>query len=204
MVSAAVTQAHRETCDANASSWSDGASSFDEVGAETAPGAFSWVQARPMRPAALAHLPPVCGTSMEPLAHLALLCSGAQMSWRHDVIAETWQAICRDAGLSAHLKQKAEFPPGEFRRVSDVYCRGVAVDLQVHLDVVVTSSVHNQTGEWQIAGEGVTVAREERRKLREWEADEISGCTARLVPLPSRAKAAGDEALLSSWTDWLD
>ena len=58
----------------------------------------------------------MCGTSMEPLAHHALLCSRAQMSWRHDVVAETWQAVCRDAGLSAHLKQKAaEFPPGEFR-----------------------------------------------------------------------------------------
>ena len=69
--------------------------------------------------------------------------------------------------FSAHLKQKAaKFPPGEFRRFSDVHCRG-----------------DNHTGEWQIAGEGVAVAREERRKLREWGADEIlSGCTARLVP----------------------
>ena len=92
--------------------------------------------------------------------------------------------FCRDAGLSAHLKQKAaEFPPGEFRLVSDVYCRDVGLDLPVHLDVVVTSSVHNRTGEWEIAGEGVAVAREERRKFREWGADEISGCTARLVPM---------------------
>ena len=91
----------------------------------------------------------MCGTSMEPLAHLALLCSRARMSWRHDVIAETW------AGLSPHLKQKtAEFPPGEFRRISDVYCRGVAGDLPVHLDA----------GEWQIAGECVAVAQEESRK----------------------------------------
>ena len=59
----------------------------------------------------------MCSTSVEPLAHHALLCSRAQMSRRHDVIAETWQAICRDAGLSAHLKQKAaEFPPGDKRR----------------------------------------------------------------------------------------
>ena len=90
------------------------------------------------------------------------------MSWRHDVIAETWQAICRDAGLSAHLKQKAaEFPPGGYRRISDVYCRGVAGDLSVHLGVVVTSSIHNHAHEWHVANAGVAVAREERRKLRE-------------------------------------
>ena len=42
-----------------------------------------------------------------------------QMSWRHDVIAETWQAICRDAGLSAHLKQKAaEFAPGDYVKIT--------------------------------------------------------------------------------------
>ena len=33
------------------------------------------------------------GTSMEPLAYRALLCSRAQMSWRHDVISELWQSI---------------------------------------------------------------------------------------------------------------
>ena len=60
---------------------------------------------------------PVSGTT----GHHALLCSRAHVSWRHHIIAETWQAICRDAGLSAYLKQKAaEFPPGEFRRVSSI------------------------------------------------------------------------------------
>ena len=204
---------HRETCEPNVRAWMDGASSFDEDGAETAPGASAWVQARPFGPRVSSMTPifkiaarlrlmvhlcahetrcacaatstgAMCGTSMEPLAHHALLCSRAQMSWRHDVVAETWQAICRDAGLSAHLKQKAaEFPPGDFRRISDVYCRGVAGDLPVHLDVVVTSSIHNHAHEWHIANVGVAVAREERRNLREWGYDEILGCTARLVPL---------------------
>ena len=96
--------------------------------------------------------------------HHALLCSRAQMSWRHDVIAETWQAICRDAGLSVEQKP-AEFSPGEHRRISDACCRGVAGDLPVHLDVVVTSSIHNHANEWQFASEGVAVAREERRKF---------------------------------------
>ena len=106
------------------------------------------------------------------------------MSWRHDVIAETWQAICRDAGLSPHVKQKAaEFPPGDFGRISDVFCRGVAGDLPVHLDVVVMSSIHNHAHEWHIANVGVAAVREERRNLREWGYDEILGCTARLVPL---------------------
>ena len=49
----------------------------------------------------------------------------------------------------------------------------------VHLDVVVTSSIHNHAHEWHVASEGVAVAREERRKLREWGHDEILGCTAR-------------------------
>ena len=111
----------------------------------------------------------MCGTSMEPPAHHALLCSREQMLWRHDVIAETWQASCRHAGLSAQLKQKAaEFPLGDCRMISDVYCRGVAGDLSVHLYVVVTSWTHNHAHEWQVASEGVAVAREERRKLREW------------------------------------
>ena len=93
----------------------------------------------------------MCGKSMEPLAHHAVLCSRAQMSWGHDVIAEPWQAMCRDAGLSAHLKhQAAEFPPGDCRRISDVYCRGVAGELTVLLEVLVTH-------EWEVAGEGVAV-----------------------------------------------
>ena len=46
----------------------------------------------------------MCGTSMEPLAH-PFLCSRAQMPWRHDVTAETWQATVLYSGLSAHLKQ---------------------------------------------------------------------------------------------------
>ena len=89
------------------------------------------------------------------------------------------------AGLSAHLKQKAaEFPPGEFRRVSDVYCRGVAGDLPVHLDVVVTSSVHNHAGERQIACEGVSRrTRGAPEAPRIGGADEISECRVRLVPL---------------------
>ena len=49
----------------------------------------------------------ICGTLLEPLAHHALLCSRAQMSWRHDAIAEARQGTCRNLGLSAHLKQKA-------------------------------------------------------------------------------------------------
>ena len=106
------------------------------------------------------------------------------MSWRHDVIAETWQATCRDAGPSAHLKQKGvEFPPGDFRRVSEFHFRSVAGDKPVHLDVVMTSSVHNHAREWQIAGDGAAVAREERWKLSGWGHDDITSRTARLVPL---------------------
>ena len=99
-------------------------------------------------------------------------------------IDETWQAKGREAGFSAHLKQKAaEFPPGDSWRISDVYCTGVAGDVPVHLDVVVTSSIHNHANEWQIASDTVAVAREERPKFREWGNDEILGCTATLVPL---------------------
>ena len=53
-------------------------------------------------------------------------------------------------------KKAAEFPPGDFRQISDVYCRGV--------DVVVTSSIHNHAHEWHVANTGVAVAREERPK----------------------------------------
>ena len=68
--------------------------------------------------------------------------------------------------------------------------------------MVVASSVHNHAGERQVAGEGVAVARGERRKLRDWGSDEISGCTARLVPLwHSRAKAVGSDAQSENWTD---
>ena len=95
---------------------------------------------------------------MEPLAHHALLCSRVQ---RHDVVAEMWQAICRDAGLSAHVKRKtAEFPPGDFRWISR-HWRGVAGDLSVRLDVVVTSTMHNHANEWHVWGEGEPVLREE-------------------------------------------
>ena len=192
VVSAVATRNHRETCEPNVRAWMDGASSSDEDGAETAPGASAWVQARPVGPTSILHdthfkiaarlrlMVPLCahetrcasapastgamcGTSMEPLPHHVLLCSRAQMSWRHNVIAETWQDTCRDAGLSAHLKQKAaEFPPGDFRQISDVCCGGVAVDLPVHLDVVVTSSIHNHAHEWHVANAGVAAAREER------------------------------------------
>ena len=53
----------------------------------------------------------------------------------------------------------------------------------MHLEVVVTSSIHNHAHEWQVASECVAVAREERRKLRGWGYDEILGRTARLIPL---------------------
>ena len=39
------------------------------------------------------------------LAHPSLLCSHAQMSWRHVSIAELWRLICLDAGLSAYLRK---------------------------------------------------------------------------------------------------
>ena len=71
------------------------------------------------------------------------MCSRAQMSWRHDVIAETWQAICRDAILSAHFNKKLQSS------------RLVSFDGPRCLF----------SGEWQIAGKGVAVAREERRNL---------------------------------------
>ena len=46
-----------------------------------------------------------CGASTEPPAHRALLCSRAQMSWRHDVIAETWQAML-DSRPTSNKKQQ--------------------------------------------------------------------------------------------------
>ena len=223
VVSAVATRNHRETCEPYARAWMDGASSSDEDEAETAPGGSAFVQALPVGPTSTLHdthskiatrlrlMVPLCahetrcacaptstgamcGTSMEPLAHHALLCSRAQMSWRHDVIAETWQA--------AHLKQKAaQFPTGDYRRISDVFCRGVAGDLP-HLDVVVTSSIHNHALEWQVASEGVAVAREERPKPREWGYDEILGCTAR--HWRSKAKDAGARAQSTNWNVWQD
>ena len=138
----------------------------------------------------------MCGTSMEPLAH-PFLCSRAQMPWRHDVTAETWQATVLYSGLSAHLKQKAA--PREFRRISDVCCRGVAGDLPVHLDVV-TRWVHNNANDCQIASsqdrsaessanEQATKSRDARRDLSLWR---------------SRARAAGVEAQLAKWSGWQD
>ena len=87
--------------------------------------------------------------------------------------------------MAAHLKQRAaEFPPGEnVRRESDVYCRGVGGDLPVHADVVVTSSAHCRAGRWEVNGDGVAVAREARRKQREWGDQDLGHAPARLVPL---------------------
>ena len=70
-------------------------------------------------------------------------------------------------------------------------------DLPVHLDVVVTSSIHNHAHEWQVASEGVAVAREERQKLREWGNDEILGCTARLVPLAFESQGRWGQSAIS-------
>ena len=47
-VSAVATRSHPEACEANFCAWMDGASSSDEDGTETAPGASAWVQARPV------------------------------------------------------------------------------------------------------------------------------------------------------------
>ena len=114
-----------------------------------------------------------------------MVCSRAQMCWRHDIVAETWAAICCDARLAAHLKQKAvEFPPdADLRRESDVYCRGAGGDLPVHADVVVTSSAHCNGGRWEANGDGIAVAREARRKQREWGEKSLGRAPARLVPL---------------------
>ena len=119
---------------------------------------------------------------MDALAHHGQVCSRAQMTWRHDSVAEIWQAICRDAGLSAHTKQvAAEFPPGGGHTVSDVYCRGVMGDLPVHADVVVTSTAHCDHGVYTVCSAGIAVGREERRKIGEWKVR--AGASARLVPL---------------------
>ena len=55
IVSAVATRNHRETCEPNVCAWMDGASSSDEDGAETAPGASAWVQARPVGPTSILH-----------------------------------------------------------------------------------------------------------------------------------------------------
>ena len=101
-------------------------------------------------------------------------------------------AVGRRWALRPPQTKSCGVPPGEFRGVSDVYCRGVAGDLPVHLDVVLTSSVHNHAREWHIAGEGVAVAREERRKR-----DSSRGHL--------KARADGDRVQFSSssgWPDW--
>ena len=98
-------------------------------------------------------------------------------------------------------KKAAEFPPGEFRRISDVYCRGVAGDLLVNLDGV-TSSVRNQaSGRLRArvsqshesvessANGDLTKSRDVRRDSSLWH---------------SRAKVDGGEALSESWSDWRD
>ena len=54
VVSAVATRKHRETCEPNVRAWMDGASS-EEDGAETAPGASAWVQARPVGPTSILH-----------------------------------------------------------------------------------------------------------------------------------------------------
>ena len=66
----------------------------------------------PITPAAPAHqrLPAqMCGKSMEPLAHHAVLCSRAQVSWGHDVIAEPWQACAAmpASQLTSNIRQRS-------------------------------------------------------------------------------------------------
>ena len=96
-------------------------------------------------------------------------------------IAETWQAICRDAGLSAYLKRKAaEFPLGEFRRVSSIAEASQGISGAPRGDEL-SSQPHTRVAD---CGRGRSrLAREERRELRESEPDELTGCTARPVPL---------------------
>ena len=67
----------------------------------------------------------------------------------------------------------------------------------MYLDVVMTSSIHNHAHEWQVASEGVAVAREERRKLREWGDEEILGCTARLVPVAFGSQGRWGQSAIS-------
>ena len=208
------TEQFRDTLTPFVASWLDGASSKNGEGEETSPGASAWVAARPVGPTSTLHdtlfriavrlrfLVPLCGLGtscscaptttgaacgkpLDPQALHAMVCSRAQMSWRHDLVAETWAAVSCDAGLSAHLRQKAvEFPPGTgLRRESDVYCRGAGGDLPVHADVVVTSSAHCPGGRWEVTSDGIAVAREARRKQREWGEPSLSHAPARLVPL---------------------
>ena len=67
----------------------------------------------------------------------------------------------------------------------------------MHLDVVVTSSIHNHAHEWQVANAGVAEAREERRKPREWGYDEILACTARLIPLAFESQGRWDQSAIN-------
>ena len=96
---------------------------------------------------------------------------------------------CGKLSVAAQVSQPtsnektAEFAPGDFRRISQH--RGVAGDLPVHLDVVVTSTMHKQANEWHAAGEGEPVSRE----VAERGNDEILGCTARLVSLAFESQA---------------
>ena len=48
---------------------------------------------------------------------------------------------------------------------------------------MVTSSVHCNAGRWEVKGDGIAVAREARRKQREWGDKSLGRAPARLVPL---------------------
>ena len=62
------------------------------------------------------------------------------------------------ASLLTSIKQQ----PSSWRVSADLrrLLQRRRIELRVHLDVVATSSVHNHANEWQIANEGVAVARE--------------------------------------------
>ena len=202
-------------------------------GGETSPGASAWVAARPVGPASTLHdtlfriavrlrfLVPfcglgtscscapsstgaVCGSPLDPLALHAMVCSRAQMCWRHDIVAECWAAICRDAGVAAHLKQKAvEFPPdADLRRESDVYCRGAGGDLPVHADVVVTSSAHCNGGRWEANGDGIAVARGLAANSGSGARRASDGHLRGSCPWRSSHRASGAHRPLRSWRAW--
>ncbi len=124
------------------------------------------------------------------------------MSARHDALACCFRDFAREAGHRADAEQQAvELPQQRVgqraaTRVADVRimgCRGEPTHL---IDVAVTATAHRNGETWHVATRGVAVAREERRKRREWGAEALLGFPAVIVPAVAEAQGRwGQDAI---------